>query len=411
MVEVRVVNIASIWFICFSPVLLHNIIFVIQNVLGGNMVYLDNASTTHRKPWSVVMSSIIAMTIDSVNPGRSGYRLSLRSENKILDTRENIRKYFNTDKVSDVIFTSGATMSINMALLGTKRVGGHIVATIYEHNSVLRTLEYLKREYNIDYTLVKPRADGIVYDTDIDRVVKDNTYLIVVNHTSNVVGYTMDIESIGKVAKRHKTLFMVDGAQSVGHKTIDMKRCNINMLVVAGHKGLYATQGIGLLVLRRVEVKPLIYGGTGTHSDSVVQPYDRPEGLESGTHNLVGIYSINAGLRFVMKNETKINDKIARLSQILLEGLKDIGGVKVYSSSPTSGVIGFNIRDLDSTLVSDTLADKYDIATRSGLHCAPMVHEHYGTIRQGMVRVSISFYNKKSDIIRLLRAVKSIAKE
>jgi selenocysteine lyase/cysteine desulfurase len=274
------------------------------------MIYLDNASTTHKKPLSVVFSVIKAMTLDSVNPGRSGYKLSISAENKILDTRVLFKEYFNLKSIEDVIFTSGATMSINLALIGTKRLGGHIVATMYEHNSVLRCLDYLKTNYNITYTLVAPRADGVIYKDDIEASIKPNTYLVVTNYTSNVVGFDLDVSAIGKMAKKHNLIYMVDGAQAVGHKKIDMQKCNINLLAIAGHKGLYAPQGIGVLLIKDVKVLPLIMGGTGTYSDSVTQPTELPEGLESGTRNLPGIYGLNAGIKYVYKNMDKIQQKL-----------------------------------------------------------------------------------------------------
>ena len=373
------------------------------------MIYLDNAATTHKKPLSVILNTIKAMTIDSVNAGRGGYKLSLRAENEILDTRENFKQSFNLKSIDNVIFTSGATMSINLALFGTKKIGGHIVATMYEHNSVLRSLEYLKTNFNITYTLVSPRADGVINPIDIESAINNKTYLIVTNHTSNVVGYDCDVAAIGKIAKRHGLIYMVDGAQSVGHKAIDMQACNINMLAIAGHKGLYAPQGIGVLLINNVSVAPLIMGGTGTYSDSVVQPVGLPEGLESGTHNLPGIYGINAGLKFVMKNMDKINNKIYNLTYYLVENLKHINNVVLYSKNINSGVVSFNIKGKTSAEVSDILSSKYSIATRAGLHCAPMVHKHFGTMETGMVRVSISYYTTKRAISKLLKAIKTLA--
>ncbi|MBO7218803.1 MAG: aminotransferase class V-fold PLP-dependent enzyme, partial [Clostridia bacterium] len=143
------------------------------------MIYLDNAATTHKKPLSVILNTLKAMTIDSVNAGRGGYKLSIRAENEILDTRENFKQCFNLKSIDNVIFTSGATMSINLGLFGTKKLDGHIVATIYEHNSVLRCLEYLKANYNITYTLVAPRADGVINPSDIESAINNKTYLIV----------------------------------------------------------------------------------------------------------------------------------------------------------------------------------------------------------------------------------------
>ena len=301
-------------------------------------------------------------------------------------------------------------MAINLALRGTIKKGGHIITTIYEHNSVLRTLDLLKKSHNIEVTYLTPNKSGLITSKDIVSKIKSNTYLVIINHTSNVTGTTQDITSIGKICKKKNLLFMVDGAQSIGHININMQRQNINLLTLAGHKGLYAPEGIGALLINNCSVSPMIYGGTGTYSDKESQPTEVPDGLESGTINLPGILGLDAGVNFIRNNFEKINNKIEKLSSTLIFELNKIKNVKVYGNEK-SGVISILIKGKDSSLVSNILDEKYSICTRSGLHCAPRVHKYLGTNKTGLTRISISYYNTKREIKKLITAIKEIALE
>ncbi len=372
------------------------------------MIYLDNASTTHKKPHSVIRAVKKGLTTLSVNPGRGGYDLTIKGGQEVYDTRVIIHEFLHNDSPENVVFTGSCTQAINMALRGTIKPHGHIITTTFEHNSVLRTLNYLKEKYDISYTIIKPKGLIITRD-EIVSCIKPNTYMIAINHRSNVLGVTQDIEMIGQICKERKLLYFVDGAQSVGHAKIDMQKCNINMLSVAGHKGTFAPQGIGVFVTNNVKVKPLIMGGTGTYSESISQPIDSPEGLESGTLSLPNILGLKAGIKYVMRHFNKISLKICKFSSILYEKLKKIPNVIVYSPKENGGVIAFNIKGKTSSEVSDILSNTYNICTRSGLHCAPLVHSYMGTTKTGMVRVSLSYFNSYADITKFLKAVEKIS--
>ena len=299
-------------------------------------------------------------------------------------------------------------MAINLALRGTIKKGGHIITTIYEHNSVLRTLDTLKKTSNIEVSYLTPNKSGLITTKDINNKIKKNTYLVIINHTSNVTGTTQDIDSIGKLCKKKGLLFMVDGAQSIGHININMQNQNINLLTLAGHKGLYAPEGIGALLINNCNISPIIYGGTGTHSDKESQPADIPDGLESGTINLPGILGLNAGVNFIRKNFDKINTKIEKLSSKLMYELDRIKNIKVYGDK-NSGVISISIKGKDSSVVSNILDEKYNICTRSGLHCAPRIHKYLGSHKTGLTRISLSYYNTDREINKLVNAIKEIA--
>lgn len=372
------------------------------------MIYLDNSSTTHKKPLCVKLSQLSSITKYSFNPNRVGYSKALNLSEKIFNCRELLASTINTTP-ENIIFTSGCTMALNLAILGTMKKNGHIITTIFEHNSVLRTIEKAKELSGISYTTLTPNKNGIIPTSDITKVIKSNTYLVIINHTSNVTGATQNIEAIGKICKKHNLLFLVDGAQSMGHEDIDMKKMNINLLAIAGHKGFYAPTGIGVLAINEAKVTPLIYGGTGTYSESTKQPLDYPDGLESGTHNIPGIIGLYNGIKFVNKHKEKINKKIYNLTEYLLNEMNKIKNICIYNHSKKSGVVSFTIKNLDSVSVSNMLDEDYHIATRSGLHCAPLVHKYYKTLKNGMTRVSISYFNSKRDINKFLEAIKKIA--
>lgn len=371
------------------------------------MIYLDNSSTTHKKPLTVKLATHKGVSSISVNPSRSGHRLAIKGAEAVYETREKLADFLGCTPES-VILTSGCTMALNLAIRGTVKKGGHIITSIYEHNSVLRVLEYIKTKYAIEITYIKPNKSGQITAGDISKKIKKNTYMVIINHTSNVTGITQNIEPIGKICKKHNLILLVDGAQSVGHVNINMEKQNINLLTVAGHKGLYAPEGVGALLINNVAVSPIIFGGTGTSSDKAVQPTDYPDGLESGTPNISGILGLNAGIDFVRDNFDKINNKIKKLSTMALHSLNRIKNVVTYGDK-NSGVISIAIKGKDSSTVSNMLSEKYNICTRSGLHCAPLIHKHLGTIKTGLTRVSISYYNSSRDISKLISAIEKIA--
>lgn len=372
------------------------------------MIYLDNASTTHKKPHSVLKSVRRGLTSLSVNAGRGGYDLSIKAGQEVYNTRAIISEFLHNDTPENVIFTGSCTQAINLGLRGSVKPHGHIVTTTFEHNSVLRTLEYMRKKYNISYSIIEPK-NMVITKEEILAKIRPNTYMIAVNHRSNVLGVTQDIEMIGKICKEKKLIFFVDGAQSIGHTKIDMQKWNINMMSLAGHKGTFGPQGIGALILNNIKINPIIFGGTGTYSESINQPTDAPEGLESGTLSLTNILGLQAGVKFAIKNSEKIRSKIEKLSTILYTGLKQNPQVIVYSPKENGGVISFNIKGKTSSEVSDILSEKYHICTRSGLHCAPLVHKYKNTLSLGMVRVSLSFFNSYRDITKLIKAVDEIS--
>ena len=376
------------------------------------MIYLDNPATTNHKPLCVKLAVLKALSKKySANPGRSSHKLSINAALEILETRELLKETFNLKSSDDVIFTSGCTESLNLAILGSVKAGGHVITTIYEHNSVLRPLFKLQKDGLIELTIVKPNDNFEITTNELKEALKPNTYLLAVNHTSNVTGYTMDLSRVGKFAKENKLIFLVDAAQSGGHIKIDMQKDNINMLALAGHKGFYAPQGVGALLINNVNLQPIKFGGTGFKSEVEISPLISPDVYEAGTTCTPLIFGFLEGIKYANKNMDKVNKQTKELSAFLVSELSKIKGVKLYTQKDySSGVVSFNLVDLPSNQVANELSEKYDICTRSGLHCAPLVHKYFGTVEQGMVRVGIAIDTTKSQLKELIFAIEQILK-
>ena len=376
------------------------------------MIYLDNSATTYPKPQSVINAVSEAFSKFGANPGRSGHSFSIKTAIRVAEVREKLANFFNAESAENVIFTSGCTDALNLAILGSAKKGGHIICTSNDHNSVLRPIFQLEKEGVVEVSVVSPKADDKIRISDIMPLVKENTYLICASHISNVDGMETDIFEVGKFCYKQGILFLVDSAQSAGHKQIDMLKSHIDFLAVAGHKGLYGPMGVGaLLVSSKANLKPIKFGGTGTFSQSIIQPTDIPEGFESGTLPVPNILGLGAGLDFIKNNQQKIIQKLDDFTTYLNYKLSEIPGIKVYTHPDNAnGVIAFNVGEIPSTEVSDFLDEKFGIMVRSGLHCAPLKHKSLGTLERGAVRASISYFTTFSEIQKFLKAVSILAK-
>jgi selenocysteine lyase/cysteine desulfurase len=243
----------------------------------------------------------------------------------------------------------------------------------------------------------------------IEEKICPSTYLVICSGASNVTGKTLPIKKVGEVCKEKGVLFMVDGAQLGGHKPIDMKDLHIDMLCLAGHKGLYGIMGSGVLLLAdTVNLTPLTFGGTGTESFNLNQPTCYPERLESGTLNLPAIASLLEGVKYVKENVKTIGRTLYSYTQALIENIKDNEKIKLYSSPNEIGIVAFSVMGVPSNEVADTLNSEYDIAVRGGLHCAPLMHKALKTDKEGLVRVSLAVQNSTRELAFLVRALNKI---
>lgn len=379
------------------------------------MIYLDNAATSYPKPEEVYEAVMYNMKSSGANPGRSGHQLALEAGRGIFRTRELIADLFNIDNPMQIIFTSNATDSLNLAIKGVLKKGDHVVTSSMEHNSVLRPITTLEK-IGVENTIIQCNSDGSLTPEDIKAAIKNNTKMIVLTHASNVVGTLMPIEEVGKIAKEAGLLFLVDASQTAGVYDIDVKKMNIDLLALPGHKSLLGPQGTGILYIREgIDVAHFKEGGTGSKSEELTQPEMMPDRYESGTPNTPGIVGLGAGIEFILKEGLdKIRNHEKELTKYFIEELKKIEMVKVYGPKDADrqgAVVSINIGDEDSSEIAFILDKVFNIAVRSGLHCAPMAHKTIGSFEQGTVRFSIGYFNTKEDIDKAIEAIVDICEQ
>ncbi len=375
------------------------------------MIYFDNAATGGYKPSTVINNVVYTIKNLNANAGRSGHKLSKAGAEIIYQTRKALSLLFNNESVERVIFTKNCSEALNTAIYGLVKEGDHVITTVFEHNSVLRPLFTLQNKGVITLTVVKPTNGWFITKQDIENAFTDSTKLVVVNHASNVTGTFNDVKGIGEFLKEKNAVFLVDGAQSAGHVKIDMKALNIDALTIAGHKGLYAVQGSGALIFNeKTDVLDSFQGGTGTETFNFLQPEFYPERLEYGTLNLPAICSLFHGVKYVENGFDIISKTLLDYSNFLIEELKKIDGVTVFSKKNECGIVAFLIKEIPSTEVAEILSSEYEICVRGGYHCAPLMHEFLNTQDGGLVRVSLSPHNQKREFFSLINAVKEIIK-
>ncbi|WP_069999995.1 aminotransferase class V-fold PLP-dependent enzyme [Cellulosilyticum sp. I15G10I2] len=380
------------------------------------MIYLDNAATSFKKPESVYLGVDQAMRHYSGNPGRSGHKLSLAAREAIEETRRLILKLISAKKTEEIIFTKNATESLNLAIKGVLRPGDHVITSTLEHNSVTRPLEELK-SHGIQLTKI-PCSVSCGADIEaIKSAIRPNTKLMVFTHISNVTGTINPIKQIGELCRERNILFLVDAAQSIGVYSINVQEMCIDLLAFPGHKGLLGPQGTGGLYMRSgIDVLPLIEGGTGIHSELLLQPKESPYCYESGTLNTAGIYGLGKGIQYILdKGVERIHSEETFLANRLLEGLSQINEVTLYGPGPyaqRSSVVSITIDGIDTMDCAFMLDNVFDIAVRAGLHCAPDTHTLIGTVNTGgTLRISPNHFNTTQDIDACIQAIKAIVKE
>ena len=372
------------------------------------MIYLDNASTTNYKPQQVIDSVVECLIKYSFNPYRGG-KVSLELQQKILDVRKKLKLLCNNPN-GHVVFTSGCTEALNLAILGCAR-RGHVIISSTEHNSVVRPVMQLKSKGIVDVSVVKPDKSGQLTVQGVASALRKDTYMLIANQASNVTGKAQDLRELGAFARENNLIFLCDCAQSMGYFPTDMAKNNVDILAIAGHKGLHAMQGVGALVFNnRAIPKPIKFGGTGTESHLLTQPKTLPESLESGTQPCANILSLGAGIDWWLDTYKQSANNIAQCQKLLLDGLQSLPNIKVYSQPNKSGIVAFNVGQMDSNVVADYLAEKYDVIVRGGLQCAPLMHQYLGTSSQGVVRASVSCVTTKQECYALLNAVQSLVK-
>lgn len=381
------------------------------------MIYLDNAATSFPKAEGVAKAVSDFINENCFNINRGAYSLAFKTEQIVFETRESLAKLFGCQSAKQIIFTSGATQSINMALGGVLKQGDKVITSQMDHNAVLRPLQHLKNKGKIELEIINCNNNGEISLTELEIQLKTRPKMLILTHASNICGTIMPITEIGELCKKYGVFFVVDAAQTAGVIDINIQRDNIDILCFSAHKGLLALQGLGGMALSNSaaeQIQPVVFGGTGSFSNLLDMPKLLPDKLEAGTLNLVGIAALHASLDYIQNiGMENIFAAQKNMQNFFEAGIKEIKNVRLVGSGAKNrcAVSSVDFLSLDNSTASFLLDSKYGIMTRSGLHCAPLAHKAIGTYPKGTVRFSFSHTVTKEDIQKTLLAIKEITKQ
>ncbi len=370
------------------------------------MIYFDNGATSFPKPAMVKNAADEYFYKYGGNPGRGGYSLSVKTAEKIFEVRTKLKNMFKTANEENIIFTYNCTDSCNMVINGYLKKGDHAVISDMEHNAVARPVYRLAKEGIITYDVAETFENENLTVESIKTKIRPNTKLVITTHASNVLGKVLPIEKIGKACHDNDILYMVDAAQSGGLLPIDMKKCCIDFLCLAGHKSLLGTTGVGVLITDKGELlKPARVGGTGSMSFSLDYPDFTPDRLECGTVNTLGIMCLGAGLDYINKvGMNRIYEHEMKLAQNLYDIISRNKNIIIYSEYPNLGeampMITFNVKGIYSEELCAKLGEK-GFCLRGGLHCSPLAHKKAGTSDYGAVRAVFGCFNNNDEVLKL----------
>ena len=371
------------------------------------MIYFDNAATSFPKPKEVIDAYNFCLKKSCGNPGRSSHSLSLRASEVIYEARERVASFLNSYKPEGIVFTYNATHALNIAIKGFIHAKSHVIISDMEHNSVLRPLEKLKKEYGVEVSEFSTSAPDL--ESEIDKYITSNTVAIISTLASNVTGRRVNLASLSHAARKHGIYLIVDASQAIGHIKIDLKITPCDVLCAPAHKALFGVQGLGFAYFKdTTRGLTLMEGGSGTDSISTEMPLLLPEGYEAGTPATPAIAALASGIDVVDKiGLNNIENRLSELEKELSERILSLPKTKIYGAD--MGIVSFNYDNIPSSYISAEL-DKHGICTRSGLHCAPSAHKKLGTLTCGTVRVSLSFFNNRREIEKFYKAMGEIAK-
>ncbi len=376
-------------------------------------VYLDNGATSFPKAPGVVDAMVEYMTKVGSNVNRGAYDTSHTAEQIVFETRTQLMDFFDGDKPELVVFTRSITESLNVLLKGFLKPGDHVVTSGVEHNAVMRPLRSLEKK-GIRVDIAPCNREGDLDLAAFKALLRPDTRLVVMTHASNVCGTVLDLEAVGEICRSHDIRFIVDAAQTGGVLPVSMKRLQADAIAFTGHKSLLGPQGIGGFVIRESFVDlvaPFIEGGTGSRSDSEVQPDFMPDKFESGTPNIPGIYGLNAAMKFILETgRNLIHEKEMALTHHFLEGLKVMDHVRIVGKQGTENrlaVVSVDFPQEDNGLVAHYLDHDFGIKTRCGMHCAPATHKTLGSFPKGTVRFSFGFFNSFAEMEYTLQAIRT----
>lgn len=376
-------------------------------------MYFDNSATTLHKPASLKEKYIELLESESYgNPSRSGHALSQNSMMGIYKTKMDLAKIFHIGDPNDIALTENASFGLNMVIKSLIKENDHVITTTTEHNSVLRPLyqsgaglSFLDFDENCEVDIDK-----------ISELIKENTRFILTNHASNLLANLNDLDKIHEIADKYNLVMIIDMAQTAGCVDVDLSKYTNSIFVFTGHKSLYGPSGTGgIIKVGDFDFSNVFAGGSGVNSFDKCHPKDFPAIFEVGTSNFLSQIAMDASLKFLLETGIEnINEKIKKLTKRFYEGIENIEGIKIYSKKPEgdfTGIVSFNLSDMDSSEFSLILDEKYEMQTRPGAHCAPLIHKHFGTENQGIVRFSFSYFNTEEEIDAAIAAVKEIAED
>jgi cysteine desulfurase family protein len=384
------------------------------------MIYLDNAATTFPKPEQIYRGVESFARASGANPGRGGHRRATEAEAMIDDTRRLLARLLGCPRPERVIFGHNATDGLNMAIKGIVHPGDHVITSVLEHNSVNRPLTRLEREGVITLTRLPAGSDHLIDPDALARAFTPKTRLVALTHASNVTGTIQPVGEFGRVTREHGALLLIDAAQSAGAVPIDVERDAIDLLAFTGHKGLLGPTGTGGLVVgERAEIASWRDGGTGGDSSRPLQPDEYPHHLEGGTPNVFGIAGLREGIRLLLNRgvETVLPHETGLLLTFY-GALKDPGRFTWYGADRNLtdrdgdgrvGLVSLNLPGFAPAEFAAVLDERFDIATRSGLHCAPYAHRHLGTFPNGTVRLSVGILTTPEEMQQTAAAFDEIA--
>lgn len=380
-----------------------------------DLIYCDNAATTFPKPPEVMTFATDWYARYGVNPGRSGTDLAVEAEAMVRKTRERLARFFGATGDPDrLVFTQNASDSLNIAIQGILSAGDHVITTDLDHNSVLRPVWHLAEYDGVESTYLPFDEGGRVDPESCRDAIRENTRLVVMSHGSNALGTVQPVAEIGRICREKGVTFVVDVAQSAGMIPVDVEAMDADVVCFTGHKSLMGPSGIGGMYVRDgVEIAPLRYGGTGVRSEHPDHLDEYPWRLECGTINLLGIAGLHAAQDWIEKEGLEaIAAREHAMTAQLLDGLNAIGGVTVYGDSSADDhlpVVSVNVDGMTANNVGTLLDVKHGIATRTGLQCAPRVHQRLDTVKtKGTVRISLGPFNTPEHVEAVIAGLKDI---
>jgi len=376
------------------------------------LIYLDNAATSWPKPESVYQATDYALR-RAANPGRGGHRFAREAAARVLEAREVVANFFGVSDSRNIIFTSGATESINMVIYGILPRIKSVVSTGSEHNALWRPLADVSTRYTVRVEYVNPLKEQDFDWAEYEQALAAGPNLVAITHASNVTGQIYPLEEMARMAKAAGALVCVDAAQTAGVIPLDFEALDLDFVAFPGHKGLLGPQGVGgLYISPKADLVPLRLGGTGSHSALAEAPRQRPERFEAGTLNVPGIAGLAAGIEYLQVNgQEAIFRHELGLRQRAIAGLRQLGADIYGAEAPSAGVLSFNLPRMDSGELAYILDDEFGICLRGGLHCSPRSHQSLGTMGPGTVRMSPGAFNTAEDIDSLLNALEQVRRD